>query len=186
MTAPKKILYMLPLLLLMAGIAAASSMPYEQQDLRGYIRLFPLHWVEQIAGMISFTYSSGTVSIEEKGTAGFIEFFIRKGTHFVIYFGMAVLGYVALKPYRWTKCWKLTVAFALVAVFAVIDEIRHFYHPDRTGLWQDVVLDMTGGLCGILFILFWGTRLNKKKTTGGSLKKKAVFRYINRAGEGKD
>ncbi|MFB4166120.1 VanZ family protein [Alteribacillus sp. JSM 102045] len=94
MNPARKIMYTLPLLLLMGTIAVASSMPYEQQDLRGYIQLLPLEWFENIAGGISFTYSSGIVSIEEKGTAGFIEFFIRKGTHFVIYFSMAVLGYV--------------------------------------------------------------------------------------------
>ncbi|MFB4166119.1 VanZ family protein [Alteribacillus sp. JSM 102045] len=66
----------------------------------------------------------------------------------------------------WKTSWKLAAAFVLVSVFAVIDEVRHFYHPYRTGLWQDIVLDITGGLYGILSYYFLEkTEKKKNKAT---------------------
>ncbi|SFE49629.1 VanZ family protein [Alteribacillus iranensis] len=158
----KKVMYALPLLLVVSVIVTASSMSYEQQDLREYINRLPLEWVEHALGSISFTYSTGTVSIEEKGTAGFIEFFIRKGTHFVVYGLMMIGSYLALIPYRINFVWKIITSYLFITLFAVIDELRHFYHPDRTGLWQDIVLDMTGGLFAVLVIVIDHHRTSTK------------------------
>nr|WP_275899487.1 VanZ family protein [Bacillus piscicola] len=147
-----------------AGIlVVASSMSYEQQDLRGYLHMLPIAWLEKIVGDVTFTYSSGTVSIEEKGVAGFIEFFIRKGTHVLIYGFMTVCAYVALTPYRLKFHQKLALAFLFITLFAVVDEVRHFFHPDRTGLWQDVVLDMSGGALAVMVLIFYRHR---RKTKG--------------------
>ncbi|WP_368665704.1 VanZ family protein [Pseudomonas sp. 2995-3] len=45
-----------------------------------------------------------------------------------------------------------------------MDEIRQYYHPDRTGMVEDVILDAIGGIIGIAIIIYWRKRFWFKKT----------------------
>ena len=44
----------------------------------------------------------------------------------------------------------LLLAFMLTSGYASFDELRQVFHPGRTGLMEDVILDSVGGLVGII------------------------------------
>lgn len=139
----------IPILLWSGMIVVASSMPYEQQDFRPYLHSLDLSWVEEYFSWVSFTYSTGEMSIANRGTERFVEFFIRKGAHLFVFGVLAFLLYrlfVSFQMKGWLR-WGFTLL--LILIFASMDEFRHFHHPDRTGLLQDVILDLCGGLIGI-------------------------------------
>ncbi|MFB5661040.1 VanZ family protein [Alteribacillus sp. HJP-4] len=142
--------YLLPLAVWIVMVSSASTMSYEQQDMRPLLSRLPLSVIETPLSGISFTYAYSEISVEELGLAGFVEFFVRKGAHVVTYFGMAVCAVIALRPLRMQWGTKLIWTFLFIVIFASLDEVRHFYHPERTGLWQDVVLDSFGAMLGLL------------------------------------
>lgn len=141
-------------------IAIASSQPYTDQDLRPMLGELNNNWVECFFGWVSFSYGTSTIRIEEIGAAAFLEFFIRKSTHVVVFF---ILGFLVMRlfsAFRMSLRISAPVAFLSVFIFAAMDEYRHFLHPERTGLLEDVVLDGSGGALGIAVYIFW--RAQKK------------------------
>lgn len=147
------ILRVLPLTIWMGMIYYSSSQPYEQQDLRPLLRKFDLSLVERSFSWVSFTYSNAVISIETKGVAGFIEFFIRKGAHVFVFFTLGLLIFRFLKLFKLRKWLQFLSSLLLIFLFASSDELRHFYNPDRTGLIEDVILDTVAGFLGICFAL---------------------------------
>lgn len=152
----------------MGTIYFASSQPYEQQDLRPVLRDMDLAWVKTYFSWVSFTYSSTVISIDNRGLAGFVEFFIRKGAHVIVFFVLGLLTYRMLILWKMRKWYRVMIAFSFVLAYAAIDEYRHLLNPERTGLIEDVILDTIGGSLGILFALFvhkvfqkWRTRENQ-------------------------
>lgn len=141
----------------------ASSQPYTDQDLRPMLGDFNLAWVERFFGWVSFTYSSSVISVETRGAAGFVEFFIRKGTHVVVFFVLGFLVMVLLGFTRMRLRTSAVLAFICVALFAAIDEYRHLIHPGRTGLIEDVILDCIGGAMGIAVVVFWQRHRQRKE-----------------------
>ncbi|UFJ39785.1 VanZ family protein [Brevibacillus humidisoli] len=141
------------LVLVMAAIYIASSMPYEQQDLRKTIaNLIDEEWVEEKWGAVSFPYGSREISVAEHGAAGFIEFFIRKGAHF---FGFALVAFLL---YRVLNYWLQRRAAMLLSGFlaictAALDEWHQTFTPNRTGMAIDVVLDAAGVLFTLVLLL---------------------------------
>lgn len=137
----------------------SSSMPYEEQSLKpGLSRYLNLDFVEQLR-FISFDYN-GEVSVSALGASGFVEFFIRKAAHVSIFIvlGIALIDLTIrlLRPYLLAGLFAYTVAVTI----AVFDEFHQILTGGRTGLIQDVLLDGTGALIGIvLYFSFW-----KKKT----------------------
>ncbi|MBU8906494.1 VanZ family protein [Desertibacillus haloalkaliphilus] len=148
------IYYFLPLFIWGGVIVFASTQPYEQQDARPVVGSFDLSWVERWFSWVSFTYSESIVSIETRGTAGFIEFFIRKGAHLVVFFVLAFLMYRFLRLFSLKTITRATLTLGFIVIFAAVDEFRHLLHPNRTGLVEDVVLDTIGGMLGIALALF--------------------------------
>ncbi len=150
----RKLMGTLVLLLAWAGIMAyMSAQPYTDQDLRPMLRGFDLSWVERWLGWMKFTYASSEISVAYRGPAAFLEFFIRKGAHVLVF---ATLGFLSM---RLLTVWSLKMitraglALFVVVTVAMIDEYRHFLHPGRSGLIEDVVLDAVGGMIGIG--LYW-------------------------------
>ncbi|MCD8500644.1 MAG: VanZ family protein [Bacillaceae bacterium] len=143
--------YILPPLLWASIIFYASSQPYEQQDLRPMLgEMFDWTFVEAYFSSISFSYGGSEVSISERGTAGFVEFFIRKGAHVFVYFTLGFLIYRLLNQYIKRIDQRIGLSFFIVVFYAAFDEIHQFFRPNRTGLIDDVVLDSIGGLLGIM------------------------------------
>ncbi|KMK77847.1 hypothetical protein AB990_02665 [Alkalihalobacillus pseudalcaliphilus] len=153
-------------LLLICGVVIyyLSSQPYEAQNIRPFLSNFNLTWFEVLFASVSFTYAGTVISIEAYGGAeGFIEFFVRKGAHVIVF---AVLGFLTYSlAHVLSK--KRSIAFIMtllvVSGYAAFDEWRQFHHPDRRGIYQDVILDIFGGIIGLSISYFYWRRKEVKK-----------------------
>ena len=94
----------------------------------------------------------------------------RKSAHFIEY---AVLAYLAFRAALltaasariWTACW---VALFFVATLAAADEIRQAYSSVRTGSPYDVLIDIAGGLVGLLGVLVISRRMRSSSPLGSA------------------
>ena len=100
---------------------------------------------EEQLSKIHLTYWGRPISVETRGYFYFVEFLIRKGTHFV---GYGIIGLLFYLLYR-KLAWKLSSLIAMITVFfiASLDEFRQTFLPGRTGIFNDVVLDTAGAIC---------------------------------------
>ena len=136
-------------LLIVIILFISSSMPYEEQSLKpGLSRFFKLDFVDYFR-FVSFDYH-GEVSVQALGASGFVEFFIRKAAHLSIFivlgFALIDLTFRLLRPYVLAGLF----AYTLATTLAVFDEFHQIVTGGRTGLIQDVLLDGTGAIIGIL------------------------------------
>ncbi|MGA9232070.1 MAG: VanZ family protein, partial [Exiguobacterium oxidotolerans] len=86
--------------------------------------------------------------------SGFVEFFIRKAAHLSIFivlgFALVDLTVRLLRPHVLAGLFAYTLAITI----AVFDEFHQIVTGGRTGLIQDVLLDGTGALIGIVLYRF--------------------------------
>jgi len=137
---------------ILAGLFLSSSTPYYKQDMRGALGeiVEKNQWDDPLADW-SFHYGGKIVSVEENGTSGVIEFFLRKATHFSVF---------ALLAASWYRVFRHRLAFAAAlpwsAFFslltAVLDEWHQTFTPDRTGMVTDVLLDLSGSVSMLLVV----------------------------------
>lgn len=80
-----------------------------------------------------------------------IHFFVRKTAHFTEYFILGVMSILTLLQTKFST--KKIVAFFFCIIIASLDETIQLFVGGRAGQLMDVVLDSTGSLCGILFIV---------------------------------
>lgn len=141
-------------LLMMAVIFYSSSMPYTQQNAKPLLAsMLSIKPFEQMLSSVVFLYSDVVVSIETMGYYGFVEFFIRKGAHFLSFF---VLGYAWLFGLRgkMKDKWVAIVVTVVICVsYAALDEFHQGLTPNRTPLLEDVILDISGSLSGMVVCL---------------------------------
>ncbi len=77
-----------------------------------------------------------------------IQAFIRKAAHVIEYF---ILGLLLFRAFRggtsasWNSLWPF-LAFTMVVLFAVSDELHQYFVPTRMGSYVDVGIDAAGGL----------------------------------------
>ena len=87
-------------------------------------------------------------------TLAWIHFIVRKIAHFTEY---AILAYLAARAFRTSlkpalaNRWFLA-AFAVVVIYALIDEYHQTFVPSRTASLHDSLIDMTGGLVMLLIL----------------------------------
>ncbi|GAA4713608.1 VanZ family protein [Brevibacillus fulvus] len=156
-------------LVLLLGLFYSSSQPYENQDIRGNIsQLIPdAESVGERLDGFSFTYGHSEVSVEEDGVAGYIEFFVRKGTHFCTFALLTLLFYRLLRNWYHPPV-ALPWSGLLAVLAAVLDEWHQTFTPHRTGIITDILLDSTGMFTMLLLILGWRTyRKNRTRTRFG-------------------
>lgn len=140
----------LPALLWMGMIFYFSSQPYEKQDMRPtFAQYVDEQTVERYLSWVDFRYAGHEVSIDHLGVPGFLEFFLRKGAHFSVYFVLAILLHRPLSHYSMKKGQALMFALLLTAAYAGFDEVHQSFTENRTPLWQDSVLDTVGGSFGL-------------------------------------
>ncbi|MFK3936155.1 VanZ family protein [Alkalihalobacillus sp. NPDC078783] len=143
----------------------STSQPYSNQDIRPTLNKLPIHWLEDtFLNKISFTYGYQERSIEANGVAGFLEFFIRKGSHLTVF---ALVGFLATRLLAFFVRVRVAaqITFFTVLIYASIDETRQYFSAERQGLIGDVVIDTIGGLIGILLMVWW---LSRKKRVRSS------------------
>ncbi|MFF5993528.1 VanZ family protein [Lysinibacillus sp. KU-BSD001] len=139
----KKYIFLVVLALTIVGIM--SNMTYEQQTIVPELReiLADEPFKEQLSH-IEITYWNRPISVETRGYVYFIEFLIRKATHFA---GYGIIGVLFFLLYRKLN-WRFPTLFAILSIFfiASIDEIRQSFLPGRTGLFDDVMIDTVGAI----------------------------------------
>ena len=129
----------------------SSSMTYHQQTsvpfLEKYLTGKPF---EAFLERFSLDYAGSEISIQAVGYYKFLEFFIRKGAHFGTY---CLLGIKDRMNIKWLAAFLCVLASL---GYAATDEFHQMLTGDRTPLFQDVMLDGTGALCGILLCILCG------------------------------
>ena len=86
-----------------------------------------------------------------------IHFLVRKTAHFTEYGFLALLWFRAFwagSTRKWHWRWAVQ-AFALIAVWALLDEWHQTFTTNRTGSLYDSLLDMSGGLTALLALRLW-------------------------------
>jgi VanZ family protein len=124
-------------------LVISSSLTYEQQSILPELEdlLSNKPFEEQLA-VLKIPYWGTIVSIEERGYFPFVEFLIRKLTHF-IGFGCIALGlYFAWGKRRFAAI----IAIIGTTVIAMLDEFRQSFTPGRTMSGQDVLVDAAGAI----------------------------------------
>lgn len=135
----------------MAVLYYSSSMSYQDQNVQPILH----QWLENepfrgLLERVSFVYAGSEISVESSGYIGFIEFFIRKGAHFVSYFFLGLFWFLGLRNRVNNLYLTALLALLLSVGYASFDELRQSFHPNRTALMEDVILDSAGALVGII------------------------------------
>ncbi len=138
--------------LILIGLFFSSATPYSDQSIVSPLERINWTWAEPILATVDFEYAGGPVSLEAKGSAGLIEFLIRKAAHFTVFFALGALLVKAVSRTRLHAGLTLLFAWALANTVAIFDEFHQSLTPERTPLIQDIMLDSFGAACGILLI----------------------------------
>lgn len=164
----KKLLFLV--IIALAVVAFASNMTYEQQTIVPTLRETLQHKpFEEFFSKLEVTYWGQTLSVETRGYYYFVEFLIRKATHFSGYGVIAILFFLVYRKLGW----RFPSILAVASVFIVggLDELRQSFTPGRTGIFDDVLIDTAGAitfllLVNILLAMKRGLRsVNKTKRT---------------------
>ena len=91
-----------------------------------------------------------------------VDFAVRKTAHFLEYTLLGMLLTLLLDSYRTRWHW---LSWAGCSLYAARDEIHQLFVAGRTGKWQDVLLDSSGALAGLLLAMFmlWLIRRRRAK-----------------------
>ena len=89
-------------------------------------------------------------------SADMLNFILRKGAHFVVFFTLAFCLAQGLKYYL--RKWRLFfTTWGIAATYGVLDEIHQYFVSGRACLVSDMVINATGAAVGTLLVL-WLTR----------------------------
>ncbi|MGR6903588.1 VanZ family protein [Lysinibacillus sp. BSL11] len=138
------------LLICLVVLVISSSMTYEQQSILPELEdLLANKPFEKQLSILKIPYWGTIVSVEERGYFPFVEFLIRKLTHFMG-FGCIALGlYFAWGKRRFTA----SIAIVGTAIIAVLDEFRQGFTPGRTMSAQDVLVDTAGAIVFVSLVV---------------------------------
>ncbi|MEK4424698.1 VanZ family protein [Solibacillus sp. FSL K6-1523] len=129
----------------------ASNMTYEQQtvvpELRVLLKDKPL---EDALSTLEIPYWGTIISIESRGYFYFIEFLIRKATHFIGYGILSIIFYFLYVKLKWR--YPSILSFVTIFMIACLDEYRQSLIPGRTGIFDDVLIDAAGALFFLLLV----------------------------------
>ncbi len=78
-----------------------------------------------------------------------LQFWVRKGAHFLIYALLGLLLLWALEGYRLRPGVRLLWAAGLGLGYMVLDELHQSFVPGRTAKVTDVLIDFAGALAGM-------------------------------------
>ncbi|MDN4071932.1 VanZ family protein [Fictibacillus terranigra] len=151
------IFYWLPVLLVAGGIFYSSATPYQKQDMRPTLSHYLDHtMIADFFSSAGFEYAGEEVSVQALGPAGFVEFLIRKLAHFSVYFLLAFLLYRALR-FTFNRGKTFILSFILTVAYAASDEIHQHFTSGRSPHVEDVMIDATGGLAGLIIavLIYW-------------------------------
>lgn len=135
--------YFLIATIAIALISLMSSMTYEQQSIVPFLQTyFANKPFEQALRSIEILYWNRIISVDTSGYYYFVEFIIRKATHFFGYGILAVIFYFFYRKLSWRL--PTVLAFLSIVIIASLDEFRQSTIPGRSGIVDDVILDACG------------------------------------------
>jgi VanZ family protein len=114
-----------------------------------------LNWVPAIIVMAIIFVASST-SGSDIPSFGYLDFLAKKGGHLL---GYALLGAASFRAWnRSGSLWRSAMlkASILVALYAVSDEWHQSFTPGRNPSFQDVGIDIVGGILGIVLMSRFG------------------------------
>lgn len=167
----KKLWIWLPVLLLAGGIFISSSIPYDKQNIQPLLRAYVNQdfFIRWFSG-VHFMYGQKEISIAHLGVPAFLEFFVRKGAHWISYFLLGFLLCRVLWAFK-IRGWRNALFALLLAVlYASSDELHQLYTARRHGTLMDVWLDGFGAACGIVVCLLWLWRKKPRAYKGSSMR----------------
>lgn len=140
-------------LVIMVIVFISSSMTYKEQSLVPVFSHFTgfFDWIGSLPliNKIRFQYGDVIVSFEEGERIAAVEFFIRKGAHFLTFFMIGFFwcrGLILSK----TKIWISVLVSTIIGVsYAGFDEFHQGITGGRTPLMLDAVLDSFGAIVGV-------------------------------------
>lgn len=150
------------ILLLIIGILFYSSdQTDEQQSIIPLLEdKLPGKPFESQLSKLQISYWGIIVSVEERGYYHFVEFLIRKATHFFMFGLLAIAIYSVLPKIRY----RTFVALFITLALAIGDEYHQSLTDGRTQSSQDVLLDMAGAFTFlIVYRLIQITFANRKQ-----------------------
>lgn len=158
-------IYLLLAFVVMAVLYYSSSMSYQEQTVQPLLH----QWLENeplrgIMERVEFMYAGSEISINSSGYIGFIEFFIRKGAHFISFFFLGLFWYLGLRHRVNNPYLTVLLAILLSIGYASFDELRQSFHPNRTALMEDVILDTSGAVVGVVIGLLSSKPKRAKRT----------------------
>jgi VanZ family protein len=149
----------LPLLVWLGVIYMFSSQTHDQQDIKPWLnKAIPLQKLMHVFGGIQIEYGGKDISIKADGASGFVEFFIRKGAHLIVYAILGILLYSFLHyVIRARAYWKYLITILLSGIYATTDEFHQKFVQFRTPTLSDIVLDTLGAAlgAGVYLLLAW-------------------------------
>ena len=110
------------------------------------------------------TYAGKTISIEQQGYFGYVEFLLRKSAHFISYFLLGLFWFLGLKPKIQVGWLTAVVSWLSATGYAGLDEFHQMLTGGRSPMIQDIVLDSVGAITAVVIMtLFLSLRKGKKK-----------------------
>ncbi|MGG0645306.1 VanZ family protein [Sporosarcina gallistercoris] len=158
----KKLVVVVLLIGIVAGLFISSSQTYEQQTIVPKLQqLLPNQPLEQPLSKLQIPYWGKIISVEERGYYYFIEFLARKSAHFFTFGALAAVFFWLLPKIRY----RFFIAALFTFLAASADEFHQSLTGGRTATWQDVALDMSGALVFLLVTqLFVSFRSKSRRT----------------------
>lgn len=159
-----KYITLFPPIIIMVAIFCFSAQPAEESsELSGGFAERVIHMVEHITGK-TLTEEKRIELCEQ------LQFPVRKGAHMTEY---AVLGITILIPLLlWKENWDhkrlITVSILLTTGYAATDEIHQLFVPGRAGRLEDVLIDGTGAVIGIILADFVLQRILRRENAASS------------------
>ncbi|REB08720.1 VanZ family protein [Sporosarcina sp. BI001-red] len=162
----KKLVVVVLLIGIIAGLFISSSQTYEQQTIVPKLQqLLPNEPLKQPLSKLHIPYWGETISVEERGYYYFLEFLLRKSAHFFTFGALAVVFFWLLPKTRL----RFIIAAFLTFLAASADEFHQSLTGGRTATWLDVRLDMSGALVFLIIIqlfVFFRSKSRKSRTMG--------------------
>lgn len=150
--------WLLPLILLLwvLLISYLSSQSYQEQSIQPILKLvISEERARELLPDWTIQYGIHAVSAK-KWPYKFMEFVFRKSMHVLIYGVLMAAAYAATKLLSQNLWLRLAIGLGIVAIMALMDEWNQLRSGGgRTGVYQDVILDLAGASMVCLLILFY-------------------------------
>lgn len=85
---------------------------------------------------------------EQLNIYGFVEKLVRKGAHFLEYAALGFFLRLLIHSHGWHP--PTRICWTAGTLYACTDELHQLFIAQRAAMWQDVLLDSTGVLAGIV------------------------------------